>query len=532
MKQAILLLLLVTSHLLFAQSVISDTNLTLDEVLESITTNLECTSISNVTSQNNALMHGNSFNSYGSFEFTNEPFFPFEKGIVLSTADPTDLSNIVDSGNYTWPGDADLEALIQQPGNTHNATSIEFDFVPFRDHLKVDYILASNEYPQWVCQFADTFAFIVSGPGISNVNSYDHDANPNTPEIDLDLGGKNIATFPGTNIIINPCNAHDGTTSCGSGTLGEYTVPALYDVQNSGNNILDFNGQVIPLTAEIDLIPGQTYHIKLVIADRGDTIFDSAVFIDANSFVIGTIPEDLPYSPGLPVTLPDCWTESESANFTINSQCSSDGSNYIQLFGGDYSITTAAVDTEAVSGVDISFDLLNGCSDVAEAGKNLIVEYFDGSTWQLLDDIDPINIPTPFSEDANEWTTFSYTVTSGMSKNFMLRFVRSGGDDQMDDISLTNLVIENTTLSNQEFNENQNFVIFPNPIHNALNIKSQNNVPMTKAELIDLSGRIIHSETIDDLSEVSLNLYNIKAGVYIVKIYSETHYVTRKIIKH
>jgi len=398
MKTHYIFMCLVLINFSFAQNVTTNTSLTLNEMLESITTNLDCTSISNITSPNNAQLNAQGFSSYASFDIQNEPNFPFDKGIVLSTADVSQLTTMISSGDSNWPGDPDLDILHGQ--NTNNATILEFDFIPFRNQLSVDYVFVSKEYPNFVCNFADTFAFIVSGPGISNTNSYDHDANPNTSDISLDLGGINIATLPGTNIPVNPTNVHINT-NCAVGSLGEFNFPQYYDVQSSGNNVLDFGGQTIPLTAQVDLIPGQTYHIKLVIADSLDTIFDSAVFIETNSFVIGTIPEELPYEPGLPVTLPECWSTSNSANFEVSNDCSPETQNHLKLYGGTYSITTAAVDVEGLSGVDISFDLLNGCDDVAEAGENLIIEYFDGNNWQFLDEIDPANLPASFNGQSN-----------------------------------------------------------------------------------------------------------------------------------
>ena len=70
----------------------------------------------------------------------------------------------------------------------------------------------------FVCSnFADTFAFILSGPGIADTNSYDHDGNPNTAPLDLDLGGLNIATIPGTqNVPVSPVNVHN-ESNCTSG---------------------------------------------------------------------------------------------------------------------------------------------------------------------------------------------------------------------------------------------------------------------------------------------------------------------------
>ncbi len=531
MKNILLLFLFLLGLQLSAQSVSSNTALTLDEVLESITTDLECTSISNITSPNNAQMHGQNFNSYGSFEFTNEPFFPFEKGIVLSTANASNLSLINMTGDNNWPGDTDLEALIQEPGMTLNATVIEFDFVPFRDKLQVDYIFASKEYSNnFQCSFTDTFAFIVSGPGISDVNSYDHDANPNTPEVSLDLGGLNIATLPGTNIPVNPPNTHDGSANCPPGSLGEFTLSQFFDAQSSGNNVLDFIGQVIPLTAEVDLIPGQTYHIKLVIADRADTLFDSAVFIDADSFVIGTIPEDLPYEPGLPVTLPDCWNATDSANFNLTNECSANNENYLQLFGGNYSITTAAVNADGLNSLDVSFDLLNGCTDVAEANENLLIEYFDGDAWQILDDINPTDIPTPFSENSNNWLTYNYTITSGLSMNLMLRFSRSSGNDLQDDINIANLSFINSTFSNEDFNFKA-LRLFPNPVKDMAVIKHARHQDINTVELFDIQGKAIDIEYHHNTDGLKLNLSPLAKGIYLIKISVDGRSFTQKIVK-
>ncbi len=525
-----ILVVLLTFQFSLAQSVTTNSSLTLDEVLEFMVEDLDCTSISNVTSPNNAQLHGLGFNSYGSFSILNEPNFPFDNGIVLSTADISDLELITSSGDSLWPGDSDLEDLIQQPGNSFNATVVEFDFIPFREELTVDYVLASEEYPTFVCNYADTFAFIISGPGISNVNSYDHDANPNTPEVNLDLGGLNIATLAGTTIPVNPTNIHDLSTNCPSGTMGEYAVPQYFDAQSSDNNILDFGGQTIPLTAEVAVIPGQTYHIKLAIADRGDNIFDSAVFIDANSFEMGTIPEGLPYEPGLPVDLPECWVTFGTESFDISNTCSENSENYIQMYGGNYSIQTATVDTDGVAGVDISWDILNGCNDVAEAGKNLIVEYFDGSDWQLLADIDPINIPVANSNSSDNWMTVNYTVTSGMNKNFMLRFSRQNGNNQQDDISIANLSITQTTLSNKEFSDNA-FSVYPNPTTDVLTIETLNSTQINTVEIFDINGRLLKKLDINTNDDLNIDVNPLSAGFYFLKISKQSNHIIKRFIK-
>src|SRR5690606_37690632 len=46
----------------------------------------------------------------------------------------------------------------------------------------------------------------------------------------------------------------------------------------------NFNGRTTVMSATASILPNTQYHIKLVIADQNDRNFDSAVFIEANSF--------------------------------------------------------------------------------------------------------------------------------------------------------------------------------------------------------------------------------------------------------
>jgi hypothetical protein len=255
---------------------IDDTQ-TVQQLIDDILVLGNCAEVNNIVSPNNSTIGGESFNSFAAFDGSaSVPPFPFNSGIVLASngVDMIPTGMPIQNGGGAWAGDPDLEALIDEPGNTNNATVIEFDFIPFVDEISFNYFLASDEYPSFVCTFADTFAFILSGPGISNINDYDHDANPNTPDLSLDLGGLNIATLPGTNIPVNPTNVHDLSATCGPGSLGEFAVPQLYDTAGEDDGTSMYFGRTIPLAATAQVIPGQTYNIKLAVADRGDTILN------------------------------------------------------------------------------------------------------------------------------------------------------------------------------------------------------------------------------------------------------------------
>ncbi|MGH1388502.1 choice-of-anchor L domain-containing protein, partial [Kordia sp.] len=295
----LLVLLLFIGHQAYSQTITVDDTMTPEELVVNVLfqdvcgnepTNIMMTNHSgadNLAGETNGANQG--YESYGYFS-TGAAAFPFTEGIILSssnvTAIPDNGAAFMSFGSNAWEGDPNLVALAGG-GQTFNATAIEFEFVPISDQISFRYILASEEYTttsNYPCSFADTFAFILSGPGIADSNLYDHDANPATPELNIDLGGRNIALLPNSNIPASITNIH--TFTCGAG-LGQFAFPEYYDTPGSNNGSTAFDGQTIPLKAEATVIPGETYTIKLVISDYTDNSFDSAVFLEGGSFDIG-----------------------------------------------------------------------------------------------------------------------------------------------------------------------------------------------------------------------------------------------------
>src|SRR5690606_30993873 len=85
-------------------------------------------------------------------------------------------------------------------------------------------------------------------------------------------------------VAINSVNDDDSNdpecTSMGPGS----PFPQYY-VNNAANasSTLTHNGHTIVFTATATVTPCQTYHLKLAIADGGDSSYDSAVFLEAGS---------------------------------------------------------------------------------------------------------------------------------------------------------------------------------------------------------------------------------------------------------
>ncbi|MEI8059696.1 MAG: choice-of-anchor L domain-containing protein, partial [Ferruginibacter sp.] len=168
-------------------------------------------------------------------------------------------STIVASTNNQMLGDADLAREIGVPvTETKDATILEFDFVPLGDSIKFKYVFSSEEYtPSFVCSFNDAFAFFISGPGITG-------------------GVRNIALIPNTNTPVSIFNVNDVP---GGGCPNN----RAYYIDNANNKFFTHDGHTTILTALEKVIPCQTYHLKLVIADLSDAEFDSGVFLEAKS---------------------------------------------------------------------------------------------------------------------------------------------------------------------------------------------------------------------------------------------------------
>ena len=193
-------------------------------------------------------------------------------GIVLTTGSDTMVqgpNNIGSQGlDNAAAGDPSLNALAG--ATTHDACALEFDMAVLSDSVEFKYIFGSEEYPEWVnAGYNDAFAFFISGPGIT--------------------GQQNLAVIPGTNTPVTIDNVN-------SSTYSQYYVnngTGINAPYNGSNTYIQYDGFTTVLTAKKKgLQPCQTYHLKLVIADGGDGVYDSGVFLQANSLVSNTVTMD------------------------------------------------------------------------------------------------------------------------------------------------------------------------------------------------------------------------------------------------
>ncbi|WP_396600440.1 choice-of-anchor L domain-containing protein [Algibacter sp. R77976] len=264
----ILLLLCFNSNFVFAQQISIDDSVGLQPLIENNLVN-GCVNISNISSSVNGASSG--FASYAYFE-RGSSNFPFENGIMLSTGGATSGGNavrtpILSEGSNTWGTDPDLETALGIT-NTLNATSIEFDFTSISNQFQFNYILASEEYfAEFPCQFSDGFVFLIKEAGTTDPY-------------------QNIALIPGTTTPVNTNTIHDEIFGICPAQNNEY-------FEGYGLGDTNYNGRTTVLTASGVILPNVTYNIKLIIADQNNGGYDSAVFIEGDSFRILDLGEDI-----------------------------------------------------------------------------------------------------------------------------------------------------------------------------------------------------------------------------------------------
>lgn len=243
----------------------SSSDYTVTELIEDVFVSGSCVEVSNITFSGTSGAVGS---------FSSGSAIGIDEGIVLSTGYLSSIPGMNNSAstsdNLPAGGDSDLNAIVASTGETTaDASVLEFDFVPTTDEVSFNYVFASEEYPEYVCSsYNDVFAFFISGPGFT--------------------GSENIALIPGTTTAVAINSVNNGSVGS-QGTSADCTSLAnsSYYVNNVPGISLEFDGFTTVLTASASVIPCENYHIKLAVADVGDSLYDSAVFLEANSFAAG-----------------------------------------------------------------------------------------------------------------------------------------------------------------------------------------------------------------------------------------------------
>ncbi len=196
-----------------------------------------------------------------------------DRGIIMTTGNaktrnaslgadnPASVNS--DDDNGSTASDDDINDLAES--NIFNLSKYEITFIPSADTLRFRYVFASEEYPEFACRnFNDIFGFFITGP------------NPNGGS----YNSQNLAIVPGSNLPVAINSVHSTNpddASC-------QPINEMFYNDNSSSTNLVYDAYLDVFFAEAVVVPCEEYSIKLVIADQGDSQYDSAVFLEAKSF--------------------------------------------------------------------------------------------------------------------------------------------------------------------------------------------------------------------------------------------------------
>jgi gliding motility-associated-like protein len=309
--------------------------------------------------------------------------------------------------------DPDLAAL--SGFSLNDAAVLQFDFVPTGDSLAFNFVFGSDEYPEFANgSFNDAFAFFLSGPGITGPYS-----NNST----------NIALIPNTTIPVTINNVNNGTSNTGPCEYCQYYVNNI-NSSSSPATAIQCDGFTTVLTAYAEVVCGQTYHIKLAIADAGDTSYDSFVFLEAGSFQSNQLQVSYTgatIAPGansvyegcdvgnISIVRPGNNAESISYNVTVQGTATN-GVDYTSVpstitfapLQTEYVIPIQAIQdnmTEGLENVQVIIEALSTCS-AAASSLEVNVD---------INDLPPLNVLSPqVSIDCNATATLAPQISGGI----------------------------------------------------------------------------------------------------------------------
>lgn len=158
-----------------------------------------------------------------------------------------------------------------------------------------------------------------------------------------------------------------------------------------------------------------------------------------------------------------------------------------------------------------------------------------GDYTNLLVDVNP-NLDT--TSYPSTWGQFSYTVTGlagPTDVKFAFRYFVTGGGGaasalNSDIIGIDTFSVDRPLASTQAF-FTSNFSIQPNPVNDIFSLTAKNGVSLQNVQVIDINGRVVNETNVSDSDSVQINVSDLTAGVYFVKVQSDLGVGTSKIIK-
>lgn len=409
-------------------------------------------------------------------------------GLYSASQGPFGPNNSGSSGfDNNQPGDPLLTGLAGV--DTYNAAVLEFDFIPHGDSIYFNYVFGSEEYPEFVGGgFNDVIGLYLSGPGVSGI--------------------QNIAILPGGAGVVSIDNINNGNTNSGPCQNCQYYIEngtGNTSPQDSLPYYIQYDGFTVPLKAAAAVTCGETYHMKIAIADAGDWAYDSGLFIKANSFSsfsdayisFNLNGADLPSTidiDSLNTTADSLYTEFYLVNNSLNDiDVNIQRNRLIHEFGWDDNLLLDTV-TYNPSGSDL---WTSNPSLTIAAGDSVLVR--------------TIVYPNQFEG----CSVYEYTVITDCGWEEVTITYSVGG--QSCGLSQESVKINNELCVN----------IYPNPANDKINISIKGSNDNVTSTIYSSFGKLVFRQTFMS-DEFEIDVTGLPSGLYIVVISDDNGIVETK----
>jgi hypothetical protein len=187
---------------------------------------------------------------------------PSDSGVILSTGNAVDFTNNSGTTNTNTSGgtstnttginnDADFNAV--SGGATYDASFLEIDFTPSGSVFTIDFVLSSEEFPEYNASYNDVIGVWVNGV-----------------EATVNIGNGTAAVSN-----ITPNNS-----------------PDLYNDNTADQYNTEMDGFTVTLTFTAPVNVGEVNTIKIGVADGGDSSYDTNLLIAGGSAQTVIVAED------------------------------------------------------------------------------------------------------------------------------------------------------------------------------------------------------------------------------------------------
>ncbi|MFI5170999.1 MAG: choice-of-anchor L domain-containing protein [Chitinophagales bacterium] len=461
-----------------------------------------------------------------------------ENGMILTSGSISNAMGPNNLGSASMPNSTDGDDDLSDAAGylTYDGCIIEFNMTVAADTLKLSYVFGSEEYLEFAgTGFNDIFAFWVSGPGIPDP--------------------VNIALVPGTTlpVAINNVNSienPDYYIDNGDGFAAPYSTDPFY---------VQYDGLTTVLLASTPVSAGETYHMKIAIADGSDMIYDSGVFLETGS--LGSL--RLKHESLADFELDNAVEKCANGYFKFTNEVPCAEPLVLDYYvagsatnGVDYELIAEQLIIPAWDSIGI-IEIAPLHDAITESLESVVLYLYNPQSGFIYDTLSLLiddelelagfesivtDLNVQFAETSGEAVAWEWDFGDGTysSENAPLHTYAESGvyevcltitnDITCTDESCSDVVVGTVGINNENADA---IIISPNPVDNILHVEFPANITGTiKLTIVNITGQTIYSETKEasaKFADVDLSVN--PSGIYFVQLSAGENIYTRRLEK-